>query len=73
METKTVNLREMPDELVRRAKACAALRGLSLKDFIIEAVEKALEKPGSDVVTFAAFFVAGGKGQRKRRRTRKTK
>ena len=73
METKTINLRDMPEELVRRAKACAALRGLSLKDFIIEAVEKALENPGLDVVTSAAFFVTGGTEHRKRRRTRKTK
>src|SRR5437879_935047 len=34
METKTVNLRDLPEELVRRAKACAAIHGLTLKDFV---------------------------------------
>jgi len=33
MDTKTINLRDLPEELVRRAKACAALHGITLKDF----------------------------------------
>jgi len=41
--TKTVNLRNLPEELVRRAKACAALHGMSLKDFVIQALEKATQ------------------------------
>jgi uncharacterized protein (DUF1778 family) len=44
MNTKTINLRNMPEELVRRAKACAALHGMTLKDFVIQAVQKATEK-----------------------------
>jgi hypothetical protein len=41
--TKTVNLRNLPDDLVRRAKSCAALRGQTLKDFVLTALEKATE------------------------------
>jgi hypothetical protein len=32
---------EIPDDLHRRAKAAAALRGMTLKDFLIEALERA--------------------------------
>ena len=44
METKTVNLRDLPVDLVRRAKAYAALRGLTLKDFVIQSIATALER-----------------------------
>jgi hypothetical protein len=43
METKTVNLRDLPEDFVRRAKAYAALSGLSLKDFFIHSVEVAMQ------------------------------
>jgi len=43
METKTVNLRDLPETFVRQAKAYAALSGLSLKDFFIQAVEAAMQ------------------------------
>jgi hypothetical protein len=43
MDTKTINLRDLPEELVRRAKACAALHGMTLKDFVIHAITKATE------------------------------
>lgn len=43
METKTVNLRDLPEEFVRQAKAYAALSGLSLKDFVIQAVQNAMQ------------------------------
>jgi len=42
METKTINLRDLPEEFVRQAKAYAALSGLSLKDFVIQAVQAAM-------------------------------
>jgi hypothetical protein len=42
MEKKTVNLRDLPEDFVRRAKAYAALSGLSLKDFFIKSVESAM-------------------------------
>jgi predicted DNA-binding protein len=44
METKTINLRDLPEEFVRRAKAHAALSGVTLKDFVIDAVEKAMQE-----------------------------
>ena len=40
----SVNIRSMPEELVRRSKAQAALRGITLRDFVIEALEKALQE-----------------------------
>ena len=33
---------EIPDDLHRRAKAEAALRGLTLRDFLIQALEQAV-------------------------------
>jgi uncharacterized protein (DUF1778 family) len=44
METKTINLRDLPEDFVRQAKAYAALSGLSLKDFVIQAVQTAMQK-----------------------------
>ena len=44
METKTINLRDLPEDLVRQAKAYAALSGLSLKDFVIQALQAAMQK-----------------------------
>ncbi len=37
---------DLPDALYRRTKAVAALRGSSLKELIIEALEKEVAKPG---------------------------
>lgn len=34
---------DLPDELFKQAKAVASLRGISLKDFVTDAVEHALE------------------------------
>lgn len=36
---------EIPDDLFRRTKAEAALRGESLKDFVTEALQAHLERP----------------------------
>ena len=36
---------EIPDDLHRKVKSEAALKGLTLKDFIIRALEEALRKP----------------------------
>jgi hypothetical protein len=48
MDTKTINLRDLPEEFVRRAKAHAAISGMTLKDFVIASVEKAMqEKPST--------------------------
>jgi predicted transcriptional regulator len=35
---------ELPDQLIRRAKAMAAARGQSLKEFVAEAVQDKLER-----------------------------
>lgn len=43
MDTKTINLRDLPEEFVRQAKAYAALSGMSLKDFVIQAVQHAMQ------------------------------
>jgi hypothetical protein len=43
METKTVNLRDLPEDFVRQAKAYAALSGMTLKDFVIKAVQDAMQ------------------------------
>lgn len=63
MDTKTVNLRDLPEEFVRRAKAYAALSGLTLKDFVIGAVEKAMEGEIQPTAHGAAF--AQRKGSKK--------
>jgi hypothetical protein len=36
---------ELPDELLKRAKSRAALEGVSLKEFFVEAVEQKLTPP----------------------------
>lgn len=69
MATKTVNLRDVPEDLVRQAKAFAALRGMSLKEFILDAVRQVLSQ--SPQAASMAFFVGTGsqkaKGQRRKR------
>jgi predicted HicB family RNase H-like nuclease len=40
---------EIPDELHRRAKAAAALRGVTLKEFLIEALQQAVARDTDQV------------------------
>lgn len=47
-EVSTVNLRNLPVDLVRRAKASAAMRGQSLKAFAVEALKVACTHEESD-------------------------
>ncbi len=68
METKTINLRDVPEELVRRAKAYAAWRGMSLKDFILNAMQQALESAGPEMAAMSLFAQAGRKAKRKNRK-----
>jgi hypothetical protein len=63
METKAINLRDLPEELVRRAKACAALHGLTLKDFVVKALESATQK---DIPAHSAAFLMTTPNRRKR-------
>ncbi len=39
-----INLRDVPDNLHREAKAAAAMMGISLKELILRAVAEYLEK-----------------------------
>lgn len=39
---------EVPDELHRRVKAAAALKGQTLKDFLLDALESAADAAESD-------------------------
>lgn len=39
-----LNIKNFPEELHRKAKAAAALEGISLKALLIKALEKYLEK-----------------------------
>ena len=39
-----INIKDFPDELHRKAKAAAALEGISLKALIIKAIEEYLKK-----------------------------
>lgn len=40
---------ELPDALINQARSRAALRGISLKDFFIEAIEQALASEKENV------------------------
>ena len=42
-EMATINLRDVPDDLHRRAKARAAMEGVSLKQLIIRLLEEYLD------------------------------
>ncbi len=68
MQTRTINLRDVPEELVRRAKAYAAWRGLTLKHFILNAMQQALESAGPEMTAMSLFAQAGRKGKRKSRK-----
>jgi predicted HicB family RNase H-like nuclease len=38
---------EVPDDLHRKAKSAAALQGITLKDFVIAALEQAVKQAGT--------------------------
>jgi predicted HicB family RNase H-like nuclease len=40
----TMNLRDVPDDLHRKAKAEAAMEGVTLKELVIKALEEYLKK-----------------------------
>jgi predicted HicB family RNase H-like nuclease len=42
----TINLREIPDDLHRKAKVEAAMEGITMKTLIIKALEEYLKKKG---------------------------
>ena len=48
VKAKALNLRDLPEDFVKRAKAQAALSGMTLKDFVIQAVERAMQNSGHE-------------------------
>jgi uncharacterized protein (DUF1778 family) len=67
VETKTINLRDLPEELVRRAKACAALHGMTLKDFVVKALEAATER---DIPSGSAVSLIAARNRKRKSSTR---
>ncbi len=45
MSTTMIQIRNVPDDVHRRAKALAALEGMTLSDFCLQALERALAHP----------------------------
>lgn len=71
METKTINLRDLPGDVVRKAKVCAALRGISLKNFVVEAIEKLIADVGREAGPSVAFLMMPQRRRSKPRRQRR--
>jgi uncharacterized protein (DUF1778 family) len=65
-DTKTINLRDLPEDLVRRAKACAALHGMTLRDFVMHAIAKAIEQDIPATTLPVAAFTAPRTKRRKK-------
>jgi predicted HicB family RNase H-like nuclease len=43
MANKSMNLRAVPEDLLRRAKAAAAMMGITLREFVFRAMEEKLK------------------------------
>lgn len=43
----TINLRNLSGDLIRSAKIAAAVKGITLKAFVVEAVEQAIKAAGA--------------------------
>jgi predicted HicB family RNase H-like nuclease len=43
-KTASLNIRVMPEELIRKAKSAAALQGKTLRVWIIEAIQEKLKR-----------------------------
>lgn len=41
---KVLNLRNVSEDLVRRAKSAAALQGVTLREWVLKAIEEKLKK-----------------------------
>jgi len=50
MSTAMVQIRNVPSELHRRLKARAAMEGLSMSDYVLREMRKALERPARQEV-----------------------
>jgi predicted HicB family RNase H-like nuclease len=42
--TKALNLRAIPEDLMRRSKAAAAMQGITLREFVFKAMAEKLKK-----------------------------
>jgi len=73
MPTKTINLRDLPEDLVRRAKAYAALRGMTLKDFVVRLISKAVEEEIPARWASGAYLGGKARSQKRQRRSRFSK
>jgi hypothetical protein len=67
MPTKTINLRDLPDDLVRMAKACAALHGMTLKGFVVKVVSDAIQNDIPAMPGALASLASPGRVKRRRR------
>jgi predicted HicB family RNase H-like nuclease len=43
-DNKSLNLRAVPADLIRRAKSAAALQGVTLREWVLKAIEEKLRK-----------------------------
>lgn len=43
-KTRALNLRAVPDELMRKAKAAAAMQGITLREWVLKCIEEKLKK-----------------------------
>jgi predicted HicB family RNase H-like nuclease len=43
-EKGSLNLRRMPTDLMRRAKSAAALQGVTLREWVMKAIEEKLKR-----------------------------
>ena len=64
--TKTINLRNLPEDVVRRAKIYAVFHGMTLKDFVVMAITKAIEA-GIPAMPKTSALLLGGSSKEKRR------
>jgi hypothetical protein len=44
MPSKSLNLRAVPDDLIRRAKSAAALQGVTLREWVLKAIAEKLKR-----------------------------
>jgi predicted HicB family RNase H-like nuclease len=49
MSKGVLNLRGVPTDLIRRAKSAAALQGITLREWVLKAIEQKLKKGGKTV------------------------
>jgi predicted HicB family RNase H-like nuclease len=44
MSKGVLNIRGVPDDLIRRAKSAAALQGITLREWVVKAIEERLKR-----------------------------